>query len=141
MPLRLALVEHHDLFADTLDIALTLQGHTVTRVDVPDGAQAAERLVGLVLARRPEAVVLDVDLPGHAVDAIRPLAAAGVAVIVLTASPSHARWGECLALGARRVVPKTASLQAVMGTLNRLAHGLPVVHARAPPRADRGLAP
>jgi two-component system, NarL family, nitrate/nitrite response regulator NarL len=131
MTVRLALVEHLDLYADTLDIALTLKGHTVTRVAVPERADPVDHLVPLVLATRPEAVVLDVDLPvaGHAVDAIRPLAAAGVAVVVLTGSTSHARWGECLALGARRVVPKTASLQAVVGTLHRLANGLPVVPA------------
>ncbi len=131
MPLKLALVEHHELFAETLDIALTMNGHTVVRVDVPDGARAVDALVSRVLSARPDAVILDLDVPvsGDAADAIRPLAQAGVHVVALTSTTSRARWGECLGLGARRVVPKTASLQAVVGSLRRIQNGLPVVSA------------
>lgn len=131
MTLRIALVEHHELFADTLDIALTMNGHTVVRVATPEGAEAVAGLVSRVLAARPEVVVLDLDLPvgGDPAEAIRPLTAAGVHVVALTSSAARARWGQCLGLGARRVVPKTASLQAVMGTLRRIESGLPVVAA------------
>jgi two-component system, NarL family, nitrate/nitrite response regulator NarL len=131
MTLRLALVEHHELFADSLDIALTMNGHTVARIGIPDGGGTVDGLVSRILAARPDVAVLDLDLPvpGDPAEAIRPLTAAGVHVVALTSSGAKARWGQCLGLGARRVVPKTASLQAVMGTLRRIENGLPVVPA------------
>jgi DNA-binding NarL/FixJ family response regulator len=126
--LPVALVEHHEMFADTLDLALTLHGHEVKRVAVPDRASPAESLVAPVLATRARVVLLDVDLDlvGNVVDVIEPLARSLVAVVALTASRDQARWGECLHRGARRVIPKTASLQAVIGTLRRIENGLPV---------------
>ncbi len=54
MTLRIALVEHHELFADTLDIALTMNGHTVVRVAPPEGAEAVAGLVNRVLTAHPE---------------------------------------------------------------------------------------
>ncbi len=129
--MRLALVEHHELFAETLDIVLTMNGHTVVRVAMTDDDGAVDGLVGRVLAARPDAAVLDLDgaIVGDPADAIQFLTEAGVDVVALTSSGSPARWGQCLDLGARRVVPKTASLQAVVGSLHRIEHGIPVVSA------------
>lgn len=128
MSLRVALVEHHEMFAETLDLALSLNRHVVDQVPIPSGTWG-ESLVRSVLARRPHVAILDVDAEqvGDVAHVIGPLTDAGVAVVVLTASRNVARWGECLHHGARRVVPKTASLQAIVSTLRRLEVGLPVI--------------
>jgi two-component system nitrate/nitrite response regulator NarL len=127
--LRVALVEDHDMFAETLDIALTIHRHDVVRVPLPDRACSVESLVAPVLAVRPDVALLDLDLgiPGSATRIVEPLTQAKVAVVVITGSTELARWGECLHRGARRVMPKTVPLQDVVSTLRRIDTGLPVI--------------
>ncbi len=129
MSLKVALVEHHEMFAETLDLALSLNGHQVDQVPIPTSGPWGESLVRTVLARRPHVAILDLDADqvGDVAQVISPLTDAGVAVVVLTGSRNVARWGECLHHGARRVVPKTAPLQAIISTLRRLENGLPVI--------------
>jgi two-component system, NarL family, nitrate/nitrite response regulator NarL len=99
--LRVALVEHHEMFADTLDLTLTAHGHDVKRVAVPDRARRAERLVAPVLTARPRAVLLDLDLDvvGNVADVIEPLTGSLVPVVALTASRDPARWGSACTAG------------------------------------------
>lgn len=126
--LRVALVED-DMFAETLDLALTIHSHRVVRVPVPDGSRSVESLVAPVLAVHPDVALLDLDLgvAGSGARIIEPLVQAKVAVVVITGSVERARWGECLHRGARRVLPKTAPLQDVVSTLRRIDAGLPVI--------------
>ena len=58
-------------------------------------------------------MLLDLDLGrfGDGANLIAPLARAGVNVVVLTASEDLGRWGGCMRLGARRVLPKSGALQ------------------------------
>lgn len=127
--LRVALVEDHEMFAETLDIALTMHGHRVVKVPVPDRARSVDSLVVPVLAVQPDVALLDLDLgiSGSVARIIEPLVRERVAVVVITGSTDKARWGECLHRGARRVVPKTAPLQDVVSTLRRIDSGLPVI--------------
>lgn len=127
--LRVALVEDHEMFAETLDIALTMHGHRVVQVPVPDRARSVESLVGPVLGIQPDVALLDLDLgvSGSVAQIVEPLAQSMVAVVVITGSTDRARWGECLHRGARRVVPKTAPLQDIVSTLRRIDAGLPVI--------------
>ncbi|WP_193610205.1 helix-turn-helix transcriptional regulator [Nocardioides lijunqiniae] len=129
MSLKVALVEHHEMFAETLDLALSLNGHEVDQVPIPTSGAWGEPLVRTVLKRRPHVAILDVDADqvGDVARIIGPLTDAGVAVVVLTSSRHAPRWGECLHHGARRVVPKTAPLQTIVSTLRRLEAGLPVI--------------
>ena len=125
-PTRIAIVLNHALFAETLDLALTDAGHAVRRVP-PD--QSIDRLVDVVLQRRPEMALLDVELrPGRTgIRLVAPLSLAGVAVVVLTADADPARLGECFHLGARAVVPKSVHLVSLLETIGDVGSGRPAL--------------
>lgn len=129
---RVALVEDHALFAESLEIALSMEGHDVRRVRLPEAARSASSLLKRILRVEPRIVLLDLDLGqhGNAAPLIEPLSRAGVAVMVVTGSADRARWGECLRLGARKVLGKQTPLDDILVTIRRLRDGLPVM---APP--------
>lgn len=136
---RVTIVEDHELFAEALDLAITLQGHVVGRVSAGVAGRSAASLLDAVLHQRPEIVLLDLDL-GTTVDGgelVRPLSRAGVAVVVLSATEDLARLGECVRLGARAVVSKGAPLNSVIARIRRVAAGLP---AMEPDERERLLA-
>lgn len=86
-------------------------------------------LRSLAVRANPRTVLLDLDLGrfGDGANLIAPLARAGVNVVVLTASQDQGRWGECMRLGARKVLPKSGALQQALSVVRRLHQGLPVV--------------
>lgn len=136
---RVTIVEDHELFAEALDLAITLQGHAVGRVSASGPGRSATALLQAVLQQHPEIVLLDLDL-GTGVDGgelVRPLAQAGVAVIVLSATEDLARLGECVRLGARAVVSKAAPLNSILARIRRVAANLP---AMEPEERERLLA-
>jgi DNA-binding NarL/FixJ family response regulator len=73
--------------------------------------------------------MLDLDLGrfGDGMNLIAPLARAHVNVVVLTASEDVGRWGGCMRMGARKVLPKSGALQSALATVRRLHQGLPVI--------------
>jgi len=103
---RVTIVEDHELFAEALDVALTLEGHHVHRVSIRDDAMRARNLLEAIVHSRPRVVLLDLNLGASAngVRVVRPLTLAGIAVVVVTGSIDRARWGECLSYGARTVL-------------------------------------
>jgi two-component system nitrate/nitrite response regulator NarL len=126
---RLTLVEDHRLFAEALDVALTLEGHDVSRVAIDDATQPGGNLVAAILRTRPCVVLLDLDLGPFTsgLNAVEPLTRVGVAVVVLTADPAPARWGECLRYGARTVLSKTAPLNTILATIRTIGEKRPVL--------------
>jgi DNA-binding NarL/FixJ family response regulator len=125
---RVAIVDDHRIFAESMALALEVEGYTVRRIDVEEGASLAGVLATL-LRSRPRTVLLDVYLGrvGDGTRLIEPLTKAGVRVIVLTAEADHARWGECLARGAVTVTAKTATLDEVVRVVRRVNEGVPVI--------------
>jgi DNA-binding NarL/FixJ family response regulator len=125
---RIVLVEDHSLFAESLEMALQLEGFEASRVPLEPGMNCA-RLLGAVLRLRPRTVLLDLDLGacGDGLSMIRPLTAARASVIVVTSSTDRARWGECVGHGARKVVPKSAPLSEIIACVRRIANGLPMM--------------
>ena len=101
---RVALVEDHLLFAESLEIALGMEGYQVRRVPLPDRPSSLGAVLASVLRAQPRIVLLDLDLGphGNGVRLIEPLAKAGIAVVVVTGSVERTRWGECLRYGAPR---------------------------------------
>ena len=123
---RISIVDDHHLFAESLDVSLTLQGYVVQRIapSPPSGA-----LLARVLRSRPRIVLLDLDLGlrTSGVRLVEPLTAAGVQVVVLTSSRVEAEWGSCLHRGARAVMPKSSQLNGVLAVIRELAEGKPVL--------------
>lgn len=122
---RVSLVEDHTLFAEALELALTLEGHVVQRVPIDAATPSLNGLLAAVQRSRPHVVLLDLDL-GRDISGmglIRPLTAAGVAVVVVTGSDDRVSWGESLSHGALTVLSKSAPLNTILATLREIDHG------------------
>src|ERR687898_387651 len=126
---RVLIIDDHQLFAESLELALSLEGYDVRRLELPEEGGSIATLRSLALRSNPRTVMLDLDLGrfGDGVNLISPLAHAHVNVVVLTASLDIGRWGECMRLGARKVLPKSGALRQALATVRRLHQGLPVV--------------
>ncbi|TIC81846.1 response regulator [Nocardioides sp. GY 10127] len=128
MPERtIVVIDDHGVFAEALELSLSLRGHQVDRLD-PGRLASLDALVRAVTHRSAGLVLLDLDLGplGSGLGAIRPLAAAGTAVLVVTGDDDRARWGECLAAGARGVVHKGVALPDVLRAVRLTLEGRPV---------------
>jgi DNA-binding NarL/FixJ family response regulator len=125
---RVGIIEDHALFAEALTMALDLEGYAVRRIEVPQEGGSLATMLSAVLRSAPLVVLLDLDLGrlGDGTRLIEPLTDAGVAVVVMTGSTDHARWGECMYRGAYKVLAKTEPMSKVMTTLRRLRDGFPV---------------
>jgi two-component system, NarL family, nitrate/nitrite response regulator NarL len=126
-PTRVALVEDHVLLAESLYVALTAEGFEARPIAVPADAVDASVLLPPILEQRPHVVLLDLDLgaAGDGISLIAPLTRADSAVVVVTASTEEARWGHCLANGARTVLAKSSSLDRIVDTVRQVTGGEP----------------
>jgi two-component system, NarL family, nitrate/nitrite response regulator NarL len=126
---RVVIIDDHVLFAESLELALSLEGYDVRRLDLPEEGGSMATVRSMALRSNPRTVILDLDLGrfGDGVTLITPLARAHVNVVVVTASQETGRWGECMRLGARKVLSKSGALQQALSTVRRLHQGLPVV--------------
>ncbi|WP_341229423.1 response regulator transcription factor [Nocardioides salarius] len=126
---RVVIVEDHQLFAESLDLALTMDGYDVRRIAPPDASTTVASLLADVLRQRPRIVLLDLDLGafGDTVRVIAPLVRSGADVVIVTANDDRGRWGECLQHGARTVVSKSDPLNGILAVVRRLHQALPVL--------------
>jgi RNA polymerase sigma factor (sigma-70 family) len=124
---RVLIIEDHTLFAESLELALSLEGYDVRRADTETGS--ASTLLSAAIRARPRIVLLDLDLGriGPGTRLIPPLVSAGINVVVVTAFNDEVRAGECLRNGARTVLQKTRPLNEILGTVRKINHGLPVM--------------
>ena len=127
---RVLIIDDHMLFAESMEVALSLEGYDVQRLELPEEGGSMLSLRSLALRSNPRTVLLDLDLGrfGDGTGLVAPLAKAGINVVVLTASEELGRWGGCMRLGARRVLPKSGALQLALATVRRLHQGLPVIN-------------
>jgi two-component system nitrate/nitrite response regulator NarL len=126
---RVVIIEDHALFAESLELALSLEGYDVRRSPQPAAGSSVNAMVAAVVRMRPRIVLLDLDLGfyGDGARIIAPLAAAGIQVVVVTGSADRPRWGECLRNGARKVHMKTQPLNDILATVRRINQGFPVI--------------
>ena len=126
---RILIVEDHALFAESLELVLSVEGYNVRRIPVPDNPNSPGTLLSSLVRLRPRIVLLDLDLGpfGDGVRLIAPLARVGINVVVVTASSDRARWGEAIRCGARTVLSKGQPLSSVLSTTRRINEGLPVM--------------
>ena len=114
---RVLIIEDHRLFAESLELTLSLAGYDVRRLALPDDGGSMATLRSSALRGR----VGD----GRALSS--PRARAGANVVVVTASSDRGRWGACVKQGARKVLSKGGQLQDTLATVRRLHQGLPVM--------------
>ncbi len=128
---RVSLVEDHILFAEALEIALTVEGHDVSRIQLPETTRTVSTLLPAIIRSRPRIVLLDLDLGihGNGGQLVEPLCRAGIAVVVLTGNPDRVEWGACMRYGARKVLSKSMQLNEILATVRRLNNGLAVITA------------
>lgn len=118
---RVGLVDDHALFAESLELALEMQGYTVHRHNLLEVTSLAA-LVTQVMRKRPQTVLLDIHLGqlGESTSMVATLARAGINVVIVTATTDRSLWGECVYRGARKVISKSAPLGEIMGVVRRL---------------------
>ncbi|GAA3549114.1 LuxR C-terminal-related transcriptional regulator [Nocardioides daeguensis] len=125
---RITVLDRHELFAETLHLALTNAGHQVQRMSPPEPAASPARLVEAVRRSRPHVLLLDPDLGDvDGAEVIRTLGRCGVVVVVLTAEIDRARWGGWLFLGARAVLSKSVTLTELSAALRAIGEGREVL--------------
>jgi two-component system nitrate/nitrite response regulator NarL len=127
--LKVLIIEDHALFAESLELALNLDGYAVRRLPIPEGTGSTQSLLSGVLRMRPRIVLLDLDLGrfGDGARLITPMVRAGINVVVVTASTDRSRWGEALRNGARKVLSKSQPLNEILATVRRINQGFPVI--------------
>ncbi len=124
--MRIAIVDDHALFAESVALTLEHQGYAVRRIDLTDPRTTLATVLSATLRTVPRLVLLDLCLGrvGDGTRLVAPLAASGALVVVLTASLSRPEWGECLHRGALAVLLKSSSLTALSSTVRRARDGL-----------------
>lgn len=122
-------MEDHVLFAESLELALSLEGYDARRVTVPAEERGTGALVATMVRMRPRIVLLDLDLGGfgNGVRMIPMLARSGANVLVVTATTDKSRWGEAIWYGARKVLPKLRPLNEILAAVRRINSNLPVM--------------
>ncbi len=126
---RVLIIDDHVLFAESLELALSLEGYDVRRLALPEVGGSMATLRSLAMRVNPRTVLLDLDLGrfGDGMNLVGPLARSNANVVVLTASEDQGRWGACMRHGARKVLSKSGALQDALSTVRRLHQGLPVI--------------
>jgi DNA-binding NarL/FixJ family response regulator len=115
------IVEDQRLVGQFLERALALAGHRAELVTGP----TAEAIIDRCRQRRPDVVILDLDLGaiGRSVRLIPSLVETGARVMMLTGNLDPAALGECLATGASDVVTKDQPFDEVLEHLRQVFEG------------------
>jgi DNA-binding NarL/FixJ family response regulator len=123
---RIAIVEDHQLLAETVGISLSAVGFDVTVVEM----DAPEAVVAAAAPDASTLVLLDLDLGEPIQDGtmlIPSFLAAGAAVLVVTGVRDRARLAATLEAGALGFVWKGDSFDALLDGIVRAAEGEPVI--------------
>ena len=114
--LRIVLVDDHEDVRTLVRLRLALDGRIEVVGEAADGVTA----IALVTAKQPDAVVLDLALPGldglRAIPALRRTAP-GTRIVVLSAFPDPYTLVDVLAQGADSYLDKAAALDELAPTL------------------------
>lgn len=124
-PVRVVLIDDHELVAEALQLALRSRGiEVVARAGtLGDGTAAVE-------AHRPEVVLLDFRLPdGDGIDGLRAIEAVapGVAVLVVTAVADDRTAVDVLAAGATGYLTKDVPITELVEAVRTAARGETVI--------------
>ena len=116
---RVMVVDDHPMWREAVARDLTEAGHDVVAT-AGDGGEAVRRAP----AARPEVAVVDLQLPVlSGVEVTRALVAAGVRVLVLSASGEQADVLEAVKAGATGYLVKSASREELLAAVEATARG------------------
>lgn len=118
---RVAIVEDHDLLAQSLAFALANLGVEVTTVPDVRPAATLEHLRG----RELDVVLLDYDLgdAGLGVDLVRPITNLGPSVVMLTGETDPVRLAECVEAGALGLISKSEPFEHLVSQIDDVVTG------------------
>jgi two-component system nitrate/nitrite response regulator NarL len=124
---RIVIVEDHRLLAETVGLALEVEGHDVAIADLSNELT----LIGSINADEATLVLLDLDLGelGDATRFIPALVNAGAAVLVVTGVRDRNRLAATLEAGAVGFMAKDAAFDELLATVRRGASGESVIEA------------
>jgi two-component system nitrate/nitrite response regulator NarL len=120
--LRAVVVDDHRLLAQSIAVALTLEGVACSVAEV----SSPEQIVADLSADPPDVVLLDLDLGPEVGDGgrlVRPLVGNGCRVLVLSATTDPARMASALEDGAAGVLPKTEPIEVLLAASSAAARG------------------
>lgn len=118
---RVAIVEDHELLAESLVFAFKRRHVDAVAVDV----EPVEDLVARILEHAPDIALLDLQLgdTGTSLPIIPMLRDRGIEVVVMTGSTSQTSWAECVEAGAATVVSKSAPLDSLLDSVHSVLCG------------------
>ncbi len=131
-PIRVLVVDDHDLFRSGLKALLTEEGFVVA--DVSSGTEALRRLE----VQRPDVVVMDLNMPElYGIETTRRIMESfpGLPVLMLTVSTEQEQVVEAVLAGASGYLLKDADLQEISAGVRAAAAG----QAAIAPRVGSGL--
>jgi DNA-binding NarL/FixJ family response regulator len=124
-PVRVLIVEDHDLLAQSLRLALNAEA-----MDVVVSALGTTEILAAAVSHRPHVVLLDLDLGpagGDGALLVEPLAIDGARVVVLSGTGDQERLAGCLESGAYGFLAKSQSLDVLLDAVRAAAAGEPLV--------------
>lgn len=118
---RIAIIDDHELLAQSLALALKMQGFAATSYTPVDLGTTLRA----VLADRPDVVLLDLQLgaAGHGLSLVHPLTRAGARVLVVTGVTEPCELAATLEAGAVGYVSKSEPVDLLLLTATRVARG------------------
>ncbi len=118
--IRVVVADDHPIFLDGLRVALRAPD-----VVVVGAAKTADETVALVSSLAPDVAVVDLQMPGHGLEAIRHIVSLSpsVRVVVLTMSADTQAVNAALRAGARGYVVKGADRDELLGAIRAVARG------------------
>jgi DNA-binding NarL/FixJ family response regulator len=124
---RITIVEDHRLLAETVGLALQVEGHEVVIADLSNELT----LIGSVAADDSTLILLDLDLGplGDATRFIPQFVGSGAAVLVVTGAHDRTRLAMTLEAGAVGFLAKDAPFDQLLDAVLRAAAGDAVIEA------------
>jgi DNA-binding NarL/FixJ family response regulator len=121
-PIRVVLVEDHDMVAEAIGMALD----RAAGIEVVGHARSIASAIAVTRTARPNVVVLDRRLPdGDGIEAIVELEAAadGVRVLVLTGEATASVAARVAQAGGAGLLLKSSGLEELEAAVRQVAHG------------------
>ena len=137
--MRVLVVEDEEVLSEVFRDFLTELGHQPVMV------RSAEAALGKLQTERPDAIILDIHLPGMSgLDfmQLRPIRESGLPIVAVSGIATESQARQCLRLGALDFVGKPVPLERLQDVLTYLEpHAIHRSREAAAERVDRRQAP